>query len=185
KEFYTMLDENQFLLRPANFPKGDPGRGMGIYDLGRYSVAVINLMGTVYMEPLDNPFDAAQTLVEQAKKEAKFIIVDFHAEATSEKKALGYFLDGRISALFGTHTHVQTSDACVLPQGTGFITDVGMGGPVNSVLGVKPELAIEKMKTKMPVRFETAEGEMMINAVIFELDDKTGLCAGAQSLIIK
>ena len=142
-------------------------------DMGRLQVCVINVMGTVYLESLACPFETVDRLLKKAEG-ARIIIVDFHAEATGEKRALGYYLDGRISALFGTHTHVPTADETILPQGTGYITDVGMTGAVQSVLGVKPELAIEKMKNKMPVRFELASGESKMDCVLFSVDEKNG-----------
>ena len=180
-EFYSLLEENEFLLRPANLPVGTPGRGMTVVDRGRYQVTVINLQGTVYMEALTSPFESLDSLLKEAGN-PKFCIVDFHAEATAEKRCLAAYADGRISALFGTHTHVATADEQVLPGGTGFITDVGMTGPVQSCLGVKTELALEKMLTKLPVRFATAEGECAMDGVLFTLDDKTGKCVSAQRI---
>lgn len=175
KEIYDTLETDDTLLRPANFPDGAPGKGLTFIDFGFLTAAVINLMGTVYLEALDCPFKTADKLVEEAKAAgAKIIIVDFHAEATAEKQALGYYLDGRVSAVFGTHTHVPTADARILPKGTGYITDLGMTGPLNSVLGVKSELAIAKMKNKLPVRFELAAGECRLDGCIFEIDNKTG-----------
>lgn len=186
KEVFVLLESDDTLLRPANFPDGAPGKGITLVDFGYTSVAVINLCGTVYLDPLDCPFKASDRLIEQAKDMgAKIIIVDFHAEATAEKKAMGYYLDGRVSALFGTHTHVQTSDACILPNGTGYITDIGMTGPLHSVLGVKAELSIAKMKTKLPVRFELAEGECMLNGCIFEIDRSSGKTVAVTPVILK
>ena len=172
-EFYDLLEENECLLRPANLPAGTPGRGMTVVDRGRYQVTVINLQGTVYMEALASPFDTLDALLAEAGN-PKFCVVDFHAEATAEKRALAAYVDGRISALFGTHTHVATADEQILPGGTGFITDVGMTGPVQSCLGVRTELAVQKMRTKLPVRFATAEGACAMDGVLFTLDDKTG-----------
>ena len=173
REIYEVLEQNETLLRPANLPAGAPGRGMTVIDRGRWQVTVINLQGTAYMEPLDNPFTVLDQLLQQAGN-LRFCVVDFHAEATAEKKALAFYADGRISALFGTHTHVATADEQILPGGTGFITDVGMTGPVVSCLGVKPELAIEKMRTQLPVRFAVAEGPCAMDGVLFTLDDRTG-----------
>ncbi len=172
-EFYDLLEEKESLLRPANLPSGTPGRGMTVVDRGRYQVTVINLQGTVYMEALTSPFEALDALLKEAGN-PKFCVVDFHAEATAEKRALAAYADGRISALFGTHTHVATADEQILSGGTGFITDVGMTGPVDSCLGVRTELAVQKMRTKLPVRFATAEGACAMDAVLFTLDDKTG-----------
>lgn len=186
KEAYDLFDESEFLLRPANFPNGStPGKGIGVYDLLKCRIAVINLMGVVYMEPLACPFETADKLIEQAKKETDIIFVDMHAEATAEKKALAYYLDGKVTALFGTHTHVLTADGTVLPNGTGYISDIGMTGTINSVIGVKPELAIAKMKTKMPVRFEYSNGEQMINGAVFEIDEKSGKTLSVTNICIK
>lgn len=184
REFWDTLEEAPDLLRPANFPAGAPGQGWCVVDKGRYQVTVINLMGVVYLEPLACPFETLDALLTQAG-EPRFCVVDFHAEATAEKKALACYADGRISALFGTHTHVATADEQILPSGTGFITDVGMTGPVYSVLGVRPEQSIEKMKSKLPVRFSTADGPCMMNAVLFTLDDKTGRTVGVERLDVR
>lgn len=184
REFYEKLEENPALLRPGNFPASAPGRGFTVVDRGRWQVTVINLMGVVYMEPLACPFETLDALLEQAGH-PKFCIVDFHAEATAEKKALAYYADGRISALFGTHTHVQTADEQILPGGTGFITDAGMTGPTESVLGVRPALAIAKMKEKLPVRFATAEGPCRLNAVLFTLDNATGKTIAVERLQVE
>ncbi|MBQ2677188.1 MAG: TIGR00282 family metallophosphoesterase [Clostridia bacterium] len=174
REIFDTLEQNEFIVRPANYPENAPGKGMQIIDMGRSQVAVINLMGVVYMEPLQNPFDTVDALIDKARDMgAKIVIVDFHAEATSEKRAMGYYLDGRVSAVFGTHTHVQTNDLQILPEGTGYITDLGMSGPSDSVLGVKTNLAISKLKDKLPVKFENAEGKAIISGCIFDIDDKT------------
>lgn len=173
KESYDAYEKEPYLLRPANFPPGAPGKGYCVVDKGRVQVGIVNLMGTVYLESLDCPFRTADQILAQIP-EAKIILVDFHAEATAEKRAMGFYLDGRISALFGTHTHVQTADETILPNGTGYITDVGMTGPVLSVLGVKPEIAIYKMKSKLPIRFENATDPYMINGILFHVDESTG-----------
>ena len=181
RELYETLEENPALLRPANYPDSAPGRGLSMVDRGRYQLAVINLMGLVYMDPLACPFDTLDALLREAGN-PRFCIVDFHAEATAEKKALAYYADGRISALIGTHTHVQTADEQILPEGTGFLTDVGMTGPIHSVLGVRPEQSIAKMHGKLPVRFSTAEGPCRMNAVLLTLDDATGKTAAIERL---
>lgn len=183
RELYEMLETNPALLRPANYPSSAPGRGLYMVDRGRYQVAVINLAGVVYMEPLACPFDTLDALLKEAGS-PRFCIVDFHAEATAEKKALAYYADGRISALVGTHTHVQTADEQILPEGTGFLTDIGMTGPVQSVLGVKPEQSIAKMHGKLPVRFSTADGPCRMDAVLLTLDDATGKAAALERLQI-
>ncbi len=177
KEIIQYLDEQPFLLRPHNIPC-ETGSGYCLVDLGRFSVAVINLSGQMYLEQLkaENPFKEAERLVEKAKSDgAKFIFVDFHAETTSEKRAMGFFLDGKVTAVFGTHTHVQTSDAQILPNGTGYVTDIGMTGVVDSVLGVKKEIIIDRLKNSNFAKFEKATGESMLNACIFDCDDTSGL----------
>ncbi|MEE0930991.1 MAG: TIGR00282 family metallophosphoesterase [Acutalibacteraceae bacterium] len=186
KESYELYDECEYLIRPANFPSGTtPGRGMTILDMGRCQVAVINLMGTAYLEPLDCPFKEVDKLIKQAQNEnAKIIIVDFHAEATGEKRAMGYYLDGRVSAVFGTHTHVQTADATILPNGTGYITDAGMTGTIHSVLGVKPEIIIKKFTEKLPQRFDLATGDCKMNCVLMEIDEKNGKTINIEALEI-
>lgn len=182
REMYDVFDREELLLRPANFPPGTPGHGSCIVDRGRIQIGVINLMGVVYLENLECPFAAADRLL---KGMPRITLVDFHAEATGEKGALAYYLDGRVSALFGTHTHVQTADAQILPGGTGFITDVGMTGPIHSVLGVKPELVIQKMRSKMPVRFDLAGGDCHMDCVCFSIDEKTGKTTHIESLRIE
>lgn len=177
-EFYDMLDSNPFVLRPYNIKDAAVGSGYCLFDMGRCQVAVINLSGHIYLERAnaDNPFKYVDELVNRAKDDgAKFIIIDFHAEATSEKRALGFYLDGKVSAVFGTHTHVQTSDAQVLPKGTGYITDLGMTGVIHSILGVKNEIIINRLLHNDMSRFEQASGECMINGCVFDLDDNTGL----------
>lgn len=172
KESYGLYDSCETLLRPGNFPSGVPGKGCCIIDKGRLRVGVINLMGVVYMDSLDSPFETADRFL--SAELPKITLVDFHAEATGEKRSFAYYLDGRVSAVFGTHTHVQTADECILPGGTGYLSDLGMTGPINSVLGVKPELVIRKMKTKMPVRFDLADGDCRMCGAIFSIDEKTG-----------
>lgn len=178
KEFYDTLDSNPFALRPHNLKDTDIGSGYCLFDMGKSHAAVINLSGQIYLERLDtdNPFKCVDELLERAKSDgAKFIFVDFHAEATSEKRAMGFYLDGKVSAVFGTHTHVQTADAQVLPNGTGYITDLGMTGVINSVLGVKNDIIINRLKDNDMSRFEQASGECMLNGCVFDLDDSTGL----------
>jgi metallophosphoesterase, MG_246/BB_0505 family len=172
KESYAYYDSCELLLRPANFPAAAPGKGLCVVDMGRIQVGVINLMGVVYMESMDSPFDTADRLL--AGELPKITLVDFHAEATGEKRSFAYYLDGRVSAVFGTHTHVQTSDECILPNGTGYLSDLGMTGPIHSVLGVRPELVIQKMRTKMPVRFDLADGPCEMDCALFQIDEKTG-----------
>lgn len=173
REFYDMLDESEDIIRPANFFKGNPGKGYAVIDMGYTRIGIINLMGNVYMDRCDNPFAVVDEILPKLEG-CKTILVDFHAEATAEKRALGFYLDGRVSAVYGTHTHVMTADLTFLPKGTVYITDIGMTGPKHSVLGVKPEISIEWLKTGMPARFDTDEGECMLNGCIFEIDNKTG-----------
>lgn len=172
RESYDLYDSCPSLLRPANYPSAAPGKGFYTVDMGRIQVGVINLMGVAYMESMESPFDAADRILSAGVP--KITLIDFHAEATGEKRAFAYYLDGRVSAVFGTHTHVQTADGCVLPKGTGYITDLGMTGPVQSVLGVKPEIIINKMRTKLPARFDLADGDCQICGAVFTIDESTG-----------
>ncbi|MEG0179183.1 MAG: TIGR00282 family metallophosphoesterase [Oscillospiraceae bacterium] len=169
-ELYT---ENDTVLMPANYPNQDGKASYCELDYGKYSVLIANISGVAFMEPLDNPFNCADKIIKNSN--AKYKIIDFHAEATAEKEAFAYYLDGRVSAIFGTHTHVATADEQILPLGTGYITDVGMSGPVYSVLGVEPQLAITKQRLHLPVRFKTASGKCAINGALFTLDE-SGKC---------
>ncbi len=187
REIFDMLDSNPFLLRPDNIP-AEFGRGYSLVDMGRRQVAVINLCGQIYLEKCEaqNPFLAADRLIAQAKGDgATQIFVDFHAEATSEKRALGFYLDGRVTAIFGTHTHALTGDAQVLPGGTGYITDIGMTGAENSVLGVKTEIIIDRLKNGGKKRFEFENSSGLLSGCIFETDDKTGLTTGVKPIYVK
>lgn len=178
KEIFNLLEENPFVLRPHNLKEVDTGSGYCLLDMGKYIIAVINLSGQIYLERTnaENPFKCVDELLEKAARDgAKYIFVDFHAEATSEKRAMGVYLDGRVSAVFGTHTHVQTADAQILPNGTGYITDLGMTGVKNSILGVKSEIIINRLKNNDMSRFEQASGECMLNGCVFDIDDNTGL----------
>ena len=188
KQVYDYLDENEFILRPHNLPDAETGKGICLVDLGYATVAVINLSGKIYLERsgASCPFKAADELIEQAKEAgAKVIAVDFHAEATSEKRALALYLDGRISAFFGTHTHVQTADEQILNEGTGYITDLGMTGPINSVLGVKSEIIINRLKDGDPSKFRLADGECSLCGCIFDIDVKSGRTVGIERIAIK
>ncbi len=183
----SYLDEKEYILRPHNLPDVKSGSGYCLLDMGKWSIAVINLSGTIYLERLNasNPFLAADELIERAKSDgADIIAVDFHAEATSEKRALGFYLDGRVSVLFGTHTHIQTADNKVLPKGTGYITDLGMTGVENSVLGVKSEIIINRLKSGDMSKFEQAEGECTLNGCIFDIDVKTGKTLATKRILI-
>lgn len=175
QEIYEFLDNDNPIIRPANYHSSAPGRGYMIIDKGFCRAAIINLQGTVYMDSIENPFAVIDKIVDDiASQGIKIILVDFHAEATSEKKAMGFYLDGRISALYGTHTHTQTNDNQILPNGTGYITDIGMTGAYYSVLGVKPDCIIQKLKTNLPVRFISEEGPCVLEGCLFEIDNSTG-----------
>jgi len=183
KEFTEYYDIKENLLRPANYPEGVVGKGVVTVDMGRYSFAVINLMGTAFMEALNNPYECIDRLLGDI--DTKNILVDFHAEATSEKKAMGFYLSGRVSAVMGTHTHVQTADEAILDGHTAYITDAGMCGAELSVLGVKKELAIEKQRTKCPVRFIESDEAPFFNGVLMQIDEKCGKACGIERLIIR
>ncbi len=188
KQVYDYLDENEFVLRPHNLPEAENGKGICFVDLGYVTAAVINLSGEIYLEKLGAscPFKAADELIEKARDAgAKIIAVDFHAEATSEKRALALYLDGRVSAFFGTHTHVQTADEQILSGGTGYITDLGMTGPINSVLGVKSEIIINRLKDGIPSKFELADGECMLCGCILDIDIKTGKTVGIERIAVR
>ena len=180
REAYELLNNTDSVLRPANCSHVAPGKGVCIYDMGMRAVAVINLIGAAFMEPCEHPMLVADKLIASIDPFVKTVIVDFHAEATAEKRVLAEYLNGRVSAVIGTHTHVQTADETVLSEGTAFITDVGMCGPIDSVIGVKKELAIEKMLTRMPTRFSVASGEVRIDAVLIKINDKTGKAEGIE-----
>lgn len=183
-EIYELLEQENGILRPANYPSTAVGNGVFVVDKGRFRVAVINLMGVVFMEPLACPFETLDAILEDPNL-PRVRIVDFHGEATAEKKALGYYADGRVAGVLGTHTHVQTADEQILPDGTAFISDIGMTGPVESVLGVRPEQSVAKMKGKMPVRFSVADGPCMMNAVLLCVDPATGKTLSIERLDIR
>ncbi len=186
RDLYGPLDKESRLLRPANYPAGAPGRGFGVYDLpGGHRLAVLNLCGTTYMDPLDCPFRTAETLLArlEAEEGAPAVrLVDFHAEATSEKKALGWFLDGRVSAVIGTHTHVQTADAMLLPGGTAYLTDAGMCGVEASVLGMDHKVIVDRFLTRLPQRFRPATGRGSLNGVLLDVDEATGRARSIRAL---
>lgn len=173
KDIFKFIDDPK-LLRPANYPKGVVGKGLGTYECNGKKIAVINLMGRVDINILtENPFIIAKEMVEELKNKVDIIMIDFHAEATAEKIAMARYLDGKITGLFGTHTHVQTGDEQILPEGTGYITDLGMTGPKNSVIGMDVNVSIKRFETTLPEKYKLAEGECILNAVIFDTDDKT------------
>ena len=175
REIVDYMDDSTQILRPANYAPQAPGRGWGVYDSIAGPVAVIDLQGRVNMDYTpDNPFLQVEKILKQV--ETKLILVELHAEATSEKLAMGYMLDGRISALWGTHTHVPTADTQVLPKGTGYVTDLGMTGPKHSVLGIRPDLSIAKFRGDLTSRYQWADGPTKMEAVLFTIDTATGLC---------
>jgi len=174
REILNIIDEEKALLRPANLVEGLPGEGYCIVSTdNNVEVGVINLQGRVFMSPIECPFKTAARIIEKIKSKASVILVDIHAEATSEKIALGYFLDGRVSSVVGTHTHVQTADEKILPQGTAYITDLGMTGPCDSVIGQRKEKIIERFLTGMPIKFNVASDDMQLQGVILDIDPKT------------
>ena len=171
REVYPYLDQEERILRPANYPETAPGHGTCVVESGDGTrVAVINLIGNLFLDAGDHPFAVAERLVDDARKAASVVVVDFHAEATSEKVAMGRLLEGRATAVLGTHTHIQTNDAHVLPGGTAYITDAGMTGPHDSVIGVRTDLVLRRFTTQLPIRFEPAEGDVRMEGVIFECD---------------
>lgn len=182
REIYPYLDEQPFILRPVNYPEGGYGKGVCVYDGGSFRIAVVNLQGTVYMESLSCPFKTMDQILSEL--DTPLVLVDFHAEATSEKNALGYYLDGRVSAVWGTHTHVPTADERVLPGGTGYITDLGMTGPVQSVLGVKPENVLRRFLTNLPTRFEIAQTACKLDGILLHLDKTSGKCIDISRICI-
>ena len=176
------LEENPYILRPANYTGRAPGKGWGVYDCGRVQVGVLNLIGRCGLDfNAENPFTTADRVLKNADKPT-FVLVDLHAQATSEKLAMSYYLDGRVSALWGTHTHVPTADEHVCPKGTGYITDLGMTGPRESVLGIRPEQSVEFFLGGLPGRYRTAEGACKLQGAIFTLDSGTGLCVGVERI---
>lgn len=173
KEIFQIIDEPQ-LLRPINYPEGVCGKGYNVFSCNGKKIAVINAMGRAEINiQTENPFIQVKKVVDELKNKVDMIFLDFHAEATAEKQAMGYFLDGEITAMFGTHTHVQTADEKILEKGTGYITDIGMTGPKNSILGMDRDAALKRFLTALPEKYKIADGETMLNACIFKLDDNT------------
>lgn len=172
KDIFSFIDHPR-LLRPANYSKGVVGKGLGVYECKGKKIAVMNLIGRTDMGVLsENPFTVASDLVNSVSDKADIIIIDFHAEATAEKIAMAMYLDGKVTALFGTHTHVQTADEQILENGTGYITDIGMTGPKKSVIGMDPDASIKRFVTSLPERYKLAEGECIFNGCIFEINDE-------------
>ena len=185
KDIFEFIDNEKNIVRPANFPEGTPGKGLTFIRWNDLQVALINLQGRTFMPPLDCPFKAAEKLVEEARKVTPIIFVDFHAEATSEKQALGWFLDGRVTAVVGTHTHVQTADYRILPNGTAYMTDVGMTGPYDGILGMTREPIIQKFLNSLPARFTVPkDGRTQLSAVLIDIDEKSGKAKRIQPILI-
>ena len=175
RDILNFIQDAEYLLRPANLPGEALGRGSGVFQTENGpKIGIMNLQGRIFMNPIDCPFKAAETCLKTLGRQADMIIVDFHAEATSEKVAMGRFLDGKVSAVLGTHTHIQTADECVLPGGTGYITDVGMTGPYDSVLGREVKPVLKKLITGMPARFDVAKNDLRMSGAIVDIDEETG-----------
>nr|WP_228065573.1 TIGR00282 family metallophosphoesterase [Enterococcus mundtii] len=185
RDIFEFIDDAKKMVRPANFPEGTPGQGIVFVKVNQLELAVINMQARSFMVDLDDPFRKMTELVEEARKRTPIIFVDFHGETTSEKQAMGWFLDGKVSAVVGTHTHVQTNDARILPQGTAYLTDVGMTGPYDGILGMRREPVIEKFLTALPKRFEVVEqGRGLLSGCILDIDDQTGQAKDIQLIQI-
>ncbi|MBI3195093.1 MAG: TIGR00282 family metallophosphoesterase [Ignavibacteriae bacterium] len=179
-----LLASNRNVLRPLNYPSENPGNGFVVYDLGeKGKVGVLNIQGRIYMQPIDCPFHKAEWAVEKIREQTKVIFVDMHAEATAEKVAMGWHLDGKVTALVGTHTHIQTADARILPKGTAYITDVGMTGPYDSVIGMKTEIALKRQILQTPFKYEMATNDNHICGVYVQADVETGKALKFESFI--
>jgi metallophosphoesterase (TIGR00282 family) len=175
REIFELIAKEERILRPINFPANAPGSGCGVFKTKKgINVGVINAQGRVFMEALECPFKTTSQAQEGLSKETDLIIVDIHAEATSEKVALGWYLDGKVSAVLGTHTHIQTADEKILPKGTAYITDVGMTGPLDSVIGRRVEDVLQRFITAIPVKFEVASGNIQLQGVVIDIDESTG-----------
>lgn len=184
RDMTDVFDEAPYAVRPGNLPASLPGEGYYIFDSGSVLCGIINVLGRIYMEPSDSPFAYVDKTIKFLKDKCDVIFIDFHAEATSEKAAMGYFADGRVAAVAGTHTHVQTADEKILPKGTAFISDAGMTGPKNSILGVKPEIIVSRFTDCTGKRFEFADGPVQFNAVLIDADEKTGLARSIERICI-
>lgn len=178
KDIFEFIDEEPRLIRPANFPAGTPGKGVTTVKAAGKEITVINLQGRTFLPPLDCPFQTVDGILNRLDKNNRIVFVDFHAEATSEKVAMSWHLDGKVTAVIGTHTHVQSHDERILPQGTAYATDAGMVGPRDGILGMEREAVLKKFKTQLPVRFVVDEGKWQFHAVLIEADDQTGLSRG-------
>lgn len=183
KDALSYIAKEDRILRPLNYPEGVPGIGSLLHVLpNKEKIAILNTAGRVFMAALDCPFRTTQREVERLRRETHMIFIDFHAEATSEKIAFGYYFDGKVSAIAGTHTHVQTADEKILPGGTAYITDVGMTGPYTSVIGIEKEQIIDKFLTQMPRKYDVAAGKSLLSAVVIEIDEKNGKATAIQRL---
>ncbi|HBQ30480.1 MAG TPA: TIGR00282 family metallophosphoesterase [Mitsuokella multacida] len=185
RDVLEFIDQEPFLIRPANYPGDAPGKGWDRYPFKAKNIGVMNLSGRAFMPPLDDPFQKVEELLREMRDECDIVFLDFHAETTSEKTAMGYYLDGRVNGVVGTHTHVQTADERILPHGTAYITDLGMVGPRDSVLGVKTDLILERFTTAMPVRFDVADGPCVYSAVIVTIDDATNETRAIERLLLQ
>lgn len=183
REVIEVLNLEPKLLRPANYPQANPGHSYGVFESkGGHKIGVLNLQGRVFMTCIDCPFHAAKRIIPILKKSCQIVVVDIHAEATSEKLAMGWYLDGQVTAVVGTHTHIPTADAKVLPKGTAYITDVGMTGPYDSIIGIKKEAALERFLTQIPQKFTIAKTDLSLNAVLIRCDTETGLALGIERI---
>ncbi|MDD9147000.1 MULTISPECIES: TIGR00282 family metallophosphoesterase [unclassified Sporolactobacillus] len=184
REIFEFIDDAKRMVRPANFPEGTPGTGLRIIPINKVRMAVINIQGRVFLPAIDDPFRTADRLVADAREKTPIIFVDIHAETTSEKLALGRYLDGRVSAVIGTHTHVQTADERIFPGGTAYLSDAGMTGPYNGIIGVERTAVVRRFLTSMPVRFESEEGPGQLSAVIVDIDEQNGKATHIERLLI-
>ncbi|MBP3039507.1 TIGR00282 family metallophosphoesterase [Bacillaceae bacterium Marseille-Q3522] len=185
RDIFEFIEEAKYLIRPANFPANNPGKGICYLKMNQEEVAVISLQGRTFLPPIDCPFRKADELIEEAGKRTPIIFVDFHGEATSEKLALAWYLDGRVSAVIGTHTHVQTADGRILPNGTAYLSDVGMTGPYDGILGIEKDAVLKRFLTGLPVRFEVEkQGREQLSAVLIEIDNKSGKATDIQPILI-
>lgn len=186
KDIINLLQYEERLVRPANFTSAAPGKGYTIVTAANGAkIGVINIIGRTFMDPADSPFTAVDKCIDEILKQTKIIFVDFHAEATSEKGAMAWYLNGRVSAVFGTHTHVQTADDMILTKGTGFISDLGMTGPLYSILGQERQTIVDRFTTGMPQKFMVATGKGQLCGCVFDIDPQTGICTGTERIYIK
>ncbi|MBC5636037.1 TIGR00282 family metallophosphoesterase [Ornithinibacillus sp. BX22] len=185
KDIFEFIDDAKNLIRPANFPEGTPGKGLTFININGIEIAVMNLQGRTFLPAIDDPFTKADELIADAKKRTNLIFLDFHAEATSEKQAMGWYVDGRVSAVVGTHTHTQTADNRILPGGTAYITDVGMTGPYDGILGVEREAVLKRFLTSLPVRFEPdTNGRNQLNGVLVSINEESGKATKIERIMI-